>query len=327
MNRFDQIRADALDAAVLLGAGPDVRDRVADALVKLCGGMIEAAAKSLAIGGESDMNDCRTYGEESQGDSINAYTRYLAGERLQDGARDTVKEVLDADVERYARAGLKPAWVPPTGAARTREAAVRPAFPGGVQPTLSQRAEQAAATFGPYTGPKGAAGEAPMYQLDLGPELRQRVAQAAHATGTVTNTHSWTPALDGDNQPLHYDHCGVCGQRKCSWLAGDATPACDWDVDCPSHGDQLAQTCRPVCDAQDCLAHGDAGRVGPCIRDTDTQPLHVTPLHVQAKLKQPLQPAAPDAARRSVHGNATAADVAAGRCDCGSRGGPCAPRA
>ena len=57
MNRFDQIRADALDAAVLLGAGPDVRDRVADALVKLCGGTVEAAAKSLALGGESAMNE------------------------------------------------------------------------------------------------------------------------------------------------------------------------------------------------------------------------------------------------------------------------------
>lgn len=314
-NRFDSIRADALDVAVLLGAGPDTRDRVADALVKVCGGLIEAAAKSLAIGGESDMNDCRTWGEESFGDAHNAYTRYLAGERLQDGARDSVQEVLGADLDRYTRDGLKPVWVPPTGAARTREQAA-------TQPTLSQRAEQAAAAFGPYTGPRGAGGEAPMFQMNLG----QRVAQTVHATGTVENTHSWTPALDGDNRPLNYDHCGVCGQRKCSWLAGDAAPACDWDPDCPNHGDRIAQTCRPVCDAQDCLAHGDAGRVGPCIRDTDTQPLHVIPLHVQAKLKQPLRPGSPDAARRSVHGNATAADVAAGRCDCGSRGGPCPVR-
>lgn len=338
-NRFDSIRADALDVAVLLGAGPDTRDRVADALVKVCGGLIEAAAKSLAIGGESDMNDCRTWGEESFGDAHSAYTRYLAGERLQDGARESVKEVLDADLERYARDGLKPVWVPPTGAARTREQAA--------SGDLSQRAQQAASKmletseagparldlstgqptaegallFGPYTGPTGANGEAPQFQLDLG----QRVRQAAHATGNVQplRPHTWVPALDGDNRPMGYDHCGVCGQRKCSWLAGDAVPACDWDVDCPVHGDVIAQGCGSsavatgLCDAQDCPAHGDAGRVGPCLRDTDTQPLRVLPLS-QA-------PVAPDAARRSIHGNASAADVAAGRCDCGTRGGPCPP--
>lgn len=318
-NRFDSIRADALDVAVLLGAGPDTRDRVADALVKVCGGLIEAAAKSLAIGGESDMNDCRTWGEESFGDAHNAYTRYLAGERLQDGARESVKEVLDADLERYARDGLKPVWVPPTGAARTRDAVVEQAevdamnaqvHAARTQPTLSQRAEQAAATFGPYTGPTGAAGEAPMFQLDLG----QRVRQAAHATGNVQplRPHTWVPALDGDNRPLGYDHCGVCGQRKCTWMAGDATPACDWDVDCPVHGDVIAQGC-----GSSAVATGMPQPEGARLFDADTQPLRVVPLS-QA-------PVAPDAARRSIHGNASAADVAAGRCDCGTRGGPCPP--
>lgn len=291
-NRFDSIRAHALDAAVLLGAGPDTRDRVADALVRLCGEMIESAGKSLAIGGESDMNDCRTYGEESQGDSISAYTRYLAGERLQDGARDTVKEVLDADLERYTRDGLKPVWVPPTGAARTREQAATG--------TLSQRAEQAAATFGPYTGPKGAGGEAPQFQLDLS----QRVRQAAHATGSVqpVTPHSWCPALDGDNRPLGYDHCGVCGLRKCQWLSGDAVPACDWDVDCPVHGDVIAQGCGSSAVA---TGAGDPEA---------TQQLRVVPLHVAELLKQPLQPAAPDAQRRSIHGDTPARIVAEGRC-------------
>lgn len=304
-NRFDSIRAHALDAAVLLGAGPDTCDRVADALVRLCGEMIESAGKSLAIGGESDMNDCRTYGEESRGDSINAYTRYLAGERLQDGARDTVKEVLDADLERYARDGLKPVWVPPTGAARTREQAAT-----GTQPSLSQRAEQAAATFGPYTGPKGANGEAPQFQLNLG----QRVRQAVHATGSVqpVNPHTWVPALDGDNRPLNYDHCGVCGQRKCEWLSGDAVPACDWDPDCPVHGDVIAQGC-----GSSAVATGLPRPEGARLFDADTQPLRVIPLHVAERLKQPLQRGdvvAPDAARRSIHGDTPARIVAEGRC-------------
>lgn len=248
-------------------------------------------------------------------DDPSAHGRYLAGEAVQRYAREAVAEASSSgcDLERWTRPSPT-GYVFPEGTGWTyrdrRPTAPKPEWlpqPGAVQPTLTQRAEQAAAFF----RPTDAAPDHPGPDQPL--TLPQRVAQAAHATGSVqpVTPHTWTPALDGDNRPLHYDHCGVCGVRKCTWLPGDATPACDWDVDCPNHGDVIAQGCGSRAVA--------AGLPDP----EATQQLRVIPLHVAERLKQPLQPVAPDAQRRSVHGNATAADVAAGRCDCGSRGGPC----
>ncbi len=64
--------------------------------------MIEATGKGVAIDGESDSNDP---------DDESGYVRYLVGEDIQNAVRKTVEESVGADLERYERDGLTPAWV------------------------------------------------------------------------------------------------------------------------------------------------------------------------------------------------------------------------
>lgn len=247
-NRFDSIRAHALDAAVLLGAeSEEHRNAVADALIKLCGEIVDGAAKHLAIKGEIDLNEAHKYGEESPGDKVSAHTRYLAGEALQTGAQETVKESLDADLDRYESSGLPPVWTPP-------EVPSRPLAP--VLPLGRVAAGRRGLTLA----------------ANLAADMVARTAPAATAwPGPVRQPHVWQ-TRDGGQR------CALCGDGGCEWLPGDATPACDHDADCPVHGDRIAREC--------------GGR----------------------REQQPT--VAPDAVRRSVHGNTSAEDVAAGRCPC-----------
>ncbi len=104
MNRWDEIQAAARDVADWVDLNPDQRNQMADDLIKLVGLMIQATGKCVAVEGESAMN------EPGLGDD-SAFARYLVGERLQDGAREVVEESAGADIERYERDGLTPAWV------------------------------------------------------------------------------------------------------------------------------------------------------------------------------------------------------------------------
>ena len=255
---------------------------MADDLIRLCGLMIDAVGKGVACDGEANTGDP---------DDPSAHGRYMTGEAVQRYAREAVAEASSSgcDLERWTRPSPT-GYVFPEGTGWTTGTGGTEA---GVAAAAWRRSADADAARGAGSGvlrPTDAAPDHPGPDQPL--TLPQRVAQAAHATGSVqpVTPHTWTPALDGDNRPLHYDHCGVCGVRKCTWLPGDATPACDWDVDCPNHGDVIAQGCG-------------SGAVAAGLPDPEaTQQLRVIPLHVAERLKQPLQPVAPDA-----HGAASTA--------------------
>lgn len=112
MNRTDGIQAAARDIASNVHADPAMRDAMADALIKLCGLMIEAVGKHVACDGEADMNgwgcntpgcDCRANGCDDERNA--AHARYITGERIQDGARWAAGESSNpnVDLERWTR--------------------------------------------------------------------------------------------------------------------------------------------------------------------------------------------------------------------------------
>lgn len=108
MNRLDEIKAAALDAAQHVTQDERARVAMADDLIRLIGLMVQAVGKSVASDGESDLNDA-----EDLSDSVSAHTRYLTGERIQDGARWATTEAVAADLSRYesTRWG-SPVWRP-----------------------------------------------------------------------------------------------------------------------------------------------------------------------------------------------------------------------
>lgn len=96
MNRWDEIQAVARDIASNVHRDPEKVTAMADDLIRLAGLMVAAVGKSVTIEGESSMDD---------EDDTTAYTRYLVGERIQDGARAAVEEASSAgcDLERWRR--------------------------------------------------------------------------------------------------------------------------------------------------------------------------------------------------------------------------------
>ncbi|AKA61790.1 hypothetical protein AVT62_gp52 [Streptomyces phage TP1604] len=94
MNRWDEIQGLARDIASNIHAEPAARDAMANDLIKLCGAMINAVGKGVAIDGESSMND---------GDDASAHARYLVGERIQTGADEAVRDAVDVDLDRWTR--------------------------------------------------------------------------------------------------------------------------------------------------------------------------------------------------------------------------------
>ncbi|AKA61720.1 hypothetical protein SEA_YDN12_53 [Streptomyces phage YDN12] len=94
MNRWDEIQGLARDIASNIHAEPAARDAMANDLIKLCGAMINAVGKGVAVEGESSMND---------DDDDSAHARYLVGERIQSGADEAVSEATDADLDRWTR--------------------------------------------------------------------------------------------------------------------------------------------------------------------------------------------------------------------------------
>lgn len=102
INRFDQIQGAARDVADWVCADPADRNRMADDLIRLVTLIVAGVGKSVAVDGESNI---------SHGEDEAAHARYVTGERIQDGAREMAEGAAGADLERYERDGLKPAWM------------------------------------------------------------------------------------------------------------------------------------------------------------------------------------------------------------------------
>lgn len=116
MNRWDEIKATALDVAHHVTQDPAKRNAMADDLITLVGLMINAVGKGVAVDGEADLNDARTAAfpwddgsfSPTPDDECNAYTRYLTGEALQTQVDLVANEARNADLLRYDR----PVWRP-----------------------------------------------------------------------------------------------------------------------------------------------------------------------------------------------------------------------
>lgn len=124
MNRWDEIQGLARDIASNVHADPGARDAMADDLIKLCGAMIGAVGKVVAGAGESGANDAHDWVFEPNPESdedpaaqradfdaaqaaevAQCNTLYIAGERVQDGAREAVDQASNArcDLDRWTR--------------------------------------------------------------------------------------------------------------------------------------------------------------------------------------------------------------------------------
>lgn len=96
---------------------------------------------------------------------------------------------------------------------------------------------------------------------------RQHIA----ATDAPTVLHTWVTATDGDTgATLDYVHCGVCGVRKCDGGCGDATVGAAPDVDCTTHGNDVARQCVERCagcgdPVDNGRAHGPNQGFGGCV--------------------------------------------------------------
>lgn len=126
MNRWDEIRAAALDSAQHVTGDPVGRDRLADDLIRLIGLMVGAVGKAVALQGEADIVDAHCSDPECdcaengcKVDAEGAHSRYLVGECMQDGSVSVVSQSVKSgcDIERWGG----DAWRP-----RCRECGVRP---------------------------------------------------------------------------------------------------------------------------------------------------------------------------------------------------------
>lgn len=107
MNRLDEIKAKALDAAQHITQDPAKREALANDLIDLIGLMVGAVGKYVAVEGESDLNRAEDFA-----DRVSGHTMYLTGERVQDGAKHAVAESMTADLDLYERYGGQPVWKP-----------------------------------------------------------------------------------------------------------------------------------------------------------------------------------------------------------------------
>lgn len=194
MNRLDEIKAAALDAAQHVTQDERARAAMADDLIRLVGLMVQAVGKSVASDGESGMGDSGYFS-----DIVSAHTRYLTGERIQDGARWAATEAVAADLSRYESTRFgSPVWRP-----RCPDCGRRVGMHADVE-------------YGPegltFT-PVGHTDDCPVYA-------------AAHRGDTATlvladEVHAWVYAVDGDTGQLArngagelWQLCGVCGVHR-----------------------------------------------------------------------------------------------------------------
>ena len=132
MNRFDQIQGAARDVADWVCADPADRNRMADDLIRLVTLIVAGVGTSVAVDGESNI---------SHGEDEAAHARYITGERIMDGAREMAEGAAGADLERYERDGLKPAWT-------SRRTAGAPAVDGPVNGAQADAQAPSGATYG-----------------------------------------------------------------------------------------------------------------------------------------------------------------------------------
>jgi hypothetical protein len=117
VNRWDEIKETALDAANWVSDDPYAREQMADELIKLVSLMIQATGKGVAVEGEGDIGQgdhtCDDVGrcvgdcDQSEHDA-KAHNRYLVGERIRDSARTALEEAVAADLGRYGRSRSVP---------------------------------------------------------------------------------------------------------------------------------------------------------------------------------------------------------------------------
>lgn len=257
MNRWDEIQGAARDIAEQISPAPEQRDVIADNLIKLVSLVVQGVGKGVAIEGESAQNSALKYGEETPGEAAAAHNRYILGERIQSAARDVLEESAGADLERYERDGLAPAWtlklpvpeLPPVGTPWDAQALVTaqaacvcvpmPVYDAagsclGFQKCKHQR-DAVAASFPPVPVP----GEV-FTSVPTGPFAPGELTQLAHQAADDMREQHKAPVPD--ERPLF-----APGAEEYYRKALGLGP-------------------KP-CDAQHCQAHGDAGRVGPCVRD------------------------------------------------------------
>lgn len=248
MNRFDEIQGAARDIAEWVCADPADRNRMADDLIKLVGLMIQAVGKGVAVDGESELNHVMNksfeldsmsieYSDDERArleaefeqdkalDAAKAHGQYMVGERLQDGARTVVEESMGADLERYERSGLKPVWVAQGNAGRLTAAANQAAEASQGCPFLPGDAIPAC-DFDPNCPTHGVPGK---------------------TTATPVVSHTWVTAMDDHGFLMDWQHCGVCGVRKCDGGCGDPSVGATPDIDCTTHGNDQARQCVERC--------------------------------------------------------------------------------
>jgi len=265
VNRWDEIQGLARDIASNVHADPAARDAMADGLIKLCGAMIAAVGKAVAIDGESSMH----MGESEDADAA-AHARYLVGERVQDAAKEAVEAATNpkVDLDRWTRPGpgdpCRCAHVPSVheGGQCTGEQYNREPCKGGPCTGFVRREPE----WGWHPTDRRPAALRPVARVvDLPPVPEPGAPQPpfrgtlqdfhdASATFQLCPPHTWVTALDEMGQPARdaagntWQLCGVCGLKK------PPRPCC-YPTTCATcrNGGPLGGCCRPL--GQVCSLH------------------------------------------------------------------------
>lgn len=301
MNRWDEIKASALDVAQHITQEPAKRDALADDLITLIGHMIAAAGKGLAVKAEGSMNDvypcndpeCDCAENGCRDEFRQQHTLYLAGEELQRAVSTVVDESVSANLARYETEPFpSPVWRP-----KCPDCGIRVGMPnGGLSGT--PWVHRADCTQSATCGGCGAStaefhvkGCPVQRGGEWAPSIRTREVLPP-VTGCPYckryNTHlASCPVLSGKvklpsaARPGCQEGCVgdrhvMACQRHCPVLPGGQGPACDWDATCPVHGmpanaglDGIEPGARcvaePPCEDEACRVHADpqAPRTAP----------------------------------------------------------------
>lgn len=241
MNRWDEIQATARDAADWVCADPADRDRMANDLIKLVGLMIQAAGKGVAIAGEVAMN------ENGDGDPADS-ARYLVGEDVQRAAGEAIAEASAADIERYERSGLAPAWVSRRVAARDGEDVVVASTVGAGDWVQKPDGKLSLVPFPkPVTGaPCGAVDADDLDACGACFPCRRSRQTKAEQLGNPqpVDLSGFEPTTTPDQSTSPFGPVQRWGmlpktaQQQPSQDCGSTPdgPACDWDPSCTTHG-------------------------------------------------------------------------------------------
>jgi hypothetical protein len=258
MNRWDEIQATARDAADWVCTDPADRNRMANDLIKLVALMIQATGKGVAVDGERDMGQgdhtcdeptaCAGDCDQTTHDA-KAHNRYLMGERMQTAAQQVADESVSADIERYERDGLAPAWVSRRVAARDGEGDVVATtwgagdfvrHPGGKLSLVPPQKPVTGAPCGAVDADDLDACGA-CFSCRRSRQMKQPAACPDHGTPTCPKDSGCHRVMGDDSSPFGpVQRWGKLPQQPpsqdCAFLPGEATPACDFDPNCPTHG-------------------------------------------------------------------------------------------